>query len=108
MNFPKTIALSELDKLRIECSVNGPLRQQVLDNPTAVFAERGIEVPSNVSLNVVEDTDSSYTFALLPFVGSDLSKEPLLKASNASTWECTTCTPTSPICAGSLASLTCA
>ncbi|MBN9283466.1 MULTISPECIES: hypothetical protein [Flavobacterium] len=108
MNWPKTIALSELDKLKIESATNGQLRKRLLSEPEVVFKERGIDVPAGVSLNVVEDTDKSHTFALLPFVGSDLSKAPLQKASNASTWECTTCTPTSPICAGSLASLTCA
>lgn len=106
MNVPGTLALSELDKLRLESAVDESLRSRLKSDPATVLRERGIDV-GNVKVNVVEDTKDSHTITLPPFVGSDLSKESLRGESASTTWECTTCTPTSPICAGSLASLTC-
>jgi hypothetical protein len=108
MEWSKTIALSEFDKLRLESAVDQSLRERLIQNPEAVLAERGIEVPEGVSLNVVEDTANTHTITLPAFVGTDLSTETTSPMGGAaSTWECTTCTPTSPIAAGSLASLIC-
>jgi len=108
MEWSKTIALSELDKLRLESAVDESLRNRLIQNPEAVLAERGIEVPEALSINIVEDTADSYNISLPPFVGTDLSTEAESPMGGSSgTWWCTTCTPTSPIAAGSLASLTC-
>jgi hypothetical protein len=106
MEWPGTISLSALDKLRIECGVDEALRRRMLDDPVGVLAERGVTVPEGVGITVVEDTMDTHTVTLPPFVGRDLSSASL--ASNAqSTWECTTCTTTTPTCVGSLASLIC-
>ncbi|MEW6494089.1 MAG: hypothetical protein AB1589_16480 [Cyanobacteriota bacterium] len=109
MEWSKTIALSELDKLRLESALDQSLRQRLVENPEAVLAERGIEVPEGVFVNIVEDTENTHTITLPAFVGADLSTENISgpMGGAASTWECTTCTPTSPIAAGSLASLIC-
>jgi hypothetical protein len=108
LNWPNTLSLSTLDKLRIESAVDQSLRDRLLKDPAAVLAENGITVPPGVKVNAVADTADTHTLTLPPFVGTDLSNKSLGSATAAaSTWECTTCTPTSPICAGSLASLTC-
>jgi hypothetical protein len=108
LDWPNTLALSGIDKLRLEAAVDQSLRSRLLSDPAAVLQERGIPVSAGVSVNVVEDTAETHTLTLPPFVGSDLSTSSLqATTASASTWECTTCTPTSPICAGSLASLTC-
>lgn len=106
MDWPGTIPVSALDKLRIECGVDEALRKKMLSDPVRVLAERGVTIPEGVRVNVVEDATDSHTITLPPYVGGDLSSK-ALTGSSASTWECTTCTPTSPICIGSLASLTC-
>ncbi len=108
LNWPNTLSLSTLDKLRIESAVDQSLRDRLLKDPAAVLAENGITVPPGVKVNAVADTADTHTLTLPPFVGTDLSNKSLGSATAAaSTWECTTCTPTSPICASSLASLTC-
>lgn len=108
MQFPEDLQLSDLDKLRLECAVDQSLRVRLVQDPVAVLAERGIEVPEGVSIDVVEDTLQSHTITLPPYVGSDLSDDALPKTvGDESTWWCTTCTPTSPICMSSVASLTC-
>lgn len=109
MQVPGTIALSELDRVRLDTASDEALRKRFVADPTAVLKERGIDIPDGVNVSVVEDSLENHTITLPPFVGSDLSRDSLrAQAGEASTWECTTCTPTSPICAGSLASLTCA
>jgi hypothetical protein len=108
VNWPGTLPLSALDKLKLESAYDESLRQRLRQDAASVLNERGIDVPQGVSVNVVEDTMESHTIALPPFVGSDLSPEALERANATSvTWECTTCTLTTPICAGSLASLIC-
>lgn len=108
MNVPGTIALSDLDRLRLESASDEALRKRLVDDPASVLKERGIDVPNGVQVQVVEDSVETHTITLPPFVGSDLSRDSLrAQAGSATTWECTTCTPTSPICAGSLASLIC-
>lgn len=107
VNWPKTIAISDLDKLRIECAHDQALRNRMIADPNAVLAERGIEVPPNLKVNIVADSPDSYTLTLPPYVGSDLASDLSTKSSANPTWWCTTCTTTSPICIGSLASLTC-
>ncbi|MBS1903950.1 MAG: hypothetical protein JSS75_09615 [Bacteroidetes bacterium] len=96
-----------MDKLKIECAHDQGLRDRMVKNPAAVLQERGIEVPAGVKVNVVQDAENTHTITLPPYVGSDLAAATMAKASNSGTWWCTTCTATTPICAGSLASLTC-
>ena len=108
MDWPGTVPLSALDKLKVESAYDESLRQRLREDAASVLNEHGIDVPQGVSVSVVEDTMDKHTITLPPFVGSDLSPDALEQASaGATTWECTTCTPTSPICIGSLASLTC-
>lgn len=107
VNWPKTIAISDLDKLRIECAHDQALRNRMIADPRSVLAERGIEVPANLKVNVVADTADNYTLTLPPFVGSNLAEGLASKSASSGTWYCTTCTTTTPICIGSLASLTC-
>lgn len=108
VNWPKTIGLSEYDKLRIEAAHDMALRNRVVADPVSVLKERGIEVPSGLKVEVVQDTPEKYTVTLPPFVGSDVATNSLsAKSANNASWYCTTCTTTTPICIGSLASLTC-
>ena len=107
VNWPKTIALSEIDKIKIEAAHDKGLRDQLVANPAAVLKARGVEIPDGVSVKVVADATDSYTLTIPPFVGSDLSKGLAAMAAANPTWWCTTCTTTTPICIGSLASLTC-
>jgi hypothetical protein len=108
VDWPGTVPLSALDRLKIESAYDESLRQRFRDDPASVLAERGIDVPEGVSVSVVEDSMQSHTITLPPFVGTDLSADALESASaGASTFECTTCTPTTVICIGSLASLIC-
>lgn len=105
-----TIAISALDRLKLECAVNQSLRDALKSDPVATLKKHGIDVPTGVDIKVAEDDPTTHTLVLPPFVGTDTAKSSVqsMAAASASTWECTTCTPTSPICAGSLASLTCA
>ena len=107
INWPKTIALSEIDKIRIEAAHDKALRDQLVANAASVLKSRGVEIPDGLSVKVVADTADSYTLTIPPFVGSDLKQGLAAKAAANPTWWCTTCTATSPICIGSLASLTC-
>lgn len=106
-NWPKTIAISELDKIRIECAHDQDFRQKFIADPVGVLKARGIDIPDGLKVNVVEDTPQEYTITLPPFVGTNLAQNLAAKSSANPTWWCTTCTTTTPICAGSLASLTC-
>ncbi|HEX8648250.1 MAG TPA: hypothetical protein VF715_15255 [Thermoleophilaceae bacterium] len=109
MDWPGTLPLSNLDKLRIEAASDEALRKQLINDPASVLAERGIEIPSGVTVRIVEDTLDTYNLTLPPYVGGDLSAQALkVGSAQASTYECTTCTVTTPICFGSLASLVCA
>ncbi len=107
MNWPKTMAISELDKIKIECAHDQAFRQEFIKDPAAVLKARGIDIPEGLKIDVVEDTPDKYTITLPPFVGVDLAQNLSAKSNANPTWWCTTCTTTSPICAGSLASLTC-
>lgn len=108
--WSKTAPLSALDTIRIECGIDEDFRKKFIADPAGVLKSHGIDVPSDVKINVVQDTPGSYNISIPPFRGNDLSDASLKSAaanSNGTTW-CTTCTATTPICAGSLASLTCA
>ncbi|AHH96812.1 hypothetical protein GCM10010174_41630 [Kutzneria viridogrisea] len=107
MDWPGTLPISQLDKLRIESAIDESLRKRLLETPKSVLAQHGIHVPDGVELRIIEDTPKIHTIVLLPHLGGDISLRTLTQNAAASTWECTTCTPTTPICAGSLASLTC-
>ena len=110
MDWPGTLSISALDKLKVESAY---------DELSRAFGSRLLYRPAGpkyimpssanrVTVSVVEDTMETHTITLPPFVGTDLSASGLEKAATgATTWECTTCTPTSVICIGSLASLIC-
>ena len=105
-----TVAISALDRLKLETAVNQELREKMKSDPVGTLKAHGIDVPDGVEVKIAEDDPKTHTLVLPPFVGTDTAKASVqsMAASAASTWECTTCTPTSPICFGSLASLTCA
>lgn len=107
INWPATLALSELDKLRLESAVDESLRSRLMENPAEVLQERGIDIPDGVDVRVVEDSENCHTITLPPFVGASMAEAQMNAAANNATWACTTCTATTPICAGSLASLIC-
>jgi hypothetical protein len=107
VEWPSTMPLSALDRLRIESSCDEALRSRLIKNPASVLAEYDIKVPEGVKIKIVEDNPQTHTIVLPPHVGHEFTLESIGQSQAASTWECTTCTPTSPICAGSLASLIC-
>jgi hypothetical protein len=100
--------LPKLNELRLECAVNGSLRQRFIEDPKAVLEERGIEVPEGVTIEIAQEAIDTHIITLPPFIGNDLSDKSLLHAIGGlgtdCTW-CTLCTATSLICAGSLGSL---
>jgi hypothetical protein len=53
------------------------LKERLLADPAAVLTEYGIEVPEDVELRVVEDTDQVRYLVLPPSPGDDLSDEEL-------------------------------
>lgn len=108
--WSKTSAMSDLDKIRIECGIDEEFRQKFIADPSGVLKQYGVDVPEGLEISVVEDTPSKYHINIPPYRGNDLSSESLARAtaSNSGTTWCTTCTATTPICIGSLASLTCA
>jgi hypothetical protein len=104
------LPLTKLDRLRMESSHNRELRDRFLNDPAGVLREAGVPVVDSATLNiqVIEDDETTHNIVLPPFVGTSPAPQgSSTQLGSASTWECTTCTPTSPICAGSLASLTC-
>ncbi|RZS93822.1 NHLP leader peptide family RiPP precursor [Aquimarina brevivitae] len=106
----KTSALSDLDKIRIECGVDENFRKQFLSDPKSVLEKHGVDVPDGLKIKVNEDTADTYNISIPQYRGNDLSNAALEKSArdkSGTTW-CTTCTTTTPICIGSLASLTCA
>src|SRR5947209_741007 len=107
VNWRSDPRLSELDKLRLDCAVDGSLRRRFIRNPKSVMAERGIQVPEEAKIKVTQETVDTHIVTLPPFVGGDLSDERLLRAARPTGCTyCTLCTLTSIICAGSLVSLT--
>lgn len=103
------LPLTKLDRLRMESSNNRELRDRFLNDPAGVLCEAGFALSDSVNIQVIEDDETTHHITLPPFVGTDPapqgpSSQP---GSGPSTWECTTCTPTTPIAAGSLASLAC-
>jgi hypothetical protein len=63
-------------KLVAEAWRDPAFKQRLLANPTAVFAERGIDVPDGVEIRVVENTDQA-TYFVLPRqpIAEELSDE---------------------------------
>jgi hypothetical protein len=53
------------------------LKQRLIADPRAVLQEHGIEVPDDVELRVVEDTDEIRHLVLPPNPSDDLSDEDL-------------------------------
>ena len=108
--WSKTAPMSALDIIRIECGIDEEFRKKFIADPAGVLKAHGIEVPADVKINVVQDTPTTYNITIPAYRGNDLSAASLKSAaadSSGTTW-CTTCTATSPICIGSVASLTCA
>ncbi len=106
--WSKTSPISDLDKIRIECGVDEDFRNRFLADPAGVLQAYGIDIPAGLRINVHQDTATEYNINIPPYRGNDLSSTSLQSASadNGTTW-CTTCTATTPICFGSLASLIC-
>ena len=89
-----------LAQLYAACWKDEALKARFMSDPKAVLAEHGIDVPDNIDVNVVENTDNTVhiTMPNAPIGAADLSDEELASAAGGSyalcvppTTVCTTC-----------------
>ena len=68
------------------CWKDEALKARFMSDPKAVLAERGIDVPDNMNVNVVENSDNTVhiTMPKTPAGASDLSDEELSAAAGGS------------------------
>ena len=77
------------------CWKDEALKARFMSDPKAVLAERGIDVPDNVDLNVVENSDNTVhiTMPKAPGGANELSDEELAAATGGGStcWSGTSC-----------------
>ena len=90
---------NQLAALFAACWKDEALKARFMTDPKAVLAEYGIDVPANINVNVVENTDNTVhiTMPAAPAgAEGELSDEELAGAAGGcGTWKCT------PRCQGS-------
>ena len=67
------------------------LKQRLVSDPAAVLQEYGIEIPANVELNVVEDTDQVRHLVIPASPSDDLLDEDLTSSPSMYCWLCGGC-----------------
>ena len=74
------------------CWKDEALKARFMSDPKAVLAERGIDVPDNVDLNVVENSDNTVhiTMPKAPGGATELSDEELAGAAGGNKTACLT------------------
>ena len=76
-----------LTDLLAACWKDDALKARFMADPKAVLAERGIEMPEGIDVNVVENTDNTVhiTLPMAPDGGVELSDEELSSAAGGGT-----------------------
>jgi nitrile hydratase len=77
----------QLASLFAACWKDEALKQRFMSDPKAVLAEYGIDVPANIDVNVVENSDNTVhiTMPQVPAGAADLSIEELTKVAGGDT-----------------------
>ena len=70
---------NQLAALFAACWKDDALKQRFMSDPKAVLAEHGMDVPANIDVNVVENSDNTVhiTMPAAPAGAADLSDEEL-------------------------------
>ena len=78
-----------LAQLFSTCWKDDELKARFMKDPIAVLAEHGIDIPENLNVNVVENTDKCVHITLPQAPGdiSELSDEELAKAAGGGSWD---------------------
>ena len=78
---------NQLAALFAACWKDDALKQRFMSDPKAVLAEHGIDVPANMNVNVVENSDNTVhiTMPASPAGAADLSDEELSNAAGGAT-----------------------
>ena len=79
---------NKLAALFAACWKDEALKARFMSDPKAVLAEHGIDVPANMNVNVVENTDNTVhiTMPMAPASAADLSDEELSNAAGGFTY----------------------
>ena len=79
---------NQLAKLFAACWKDDALKQRFMNDPKAVMAERGIDVPDGIDVNVVENSDNTVhiTMPQAPTGVADLSDEQLRNVAGGNTY----------------------
>ena len=77
-----------LAKLFAACWKDEALKARFLSDPKAVLAEYGMDVPANIDVNVVENSDNTVhiTMPTSPTGAAELSDEELVGAAGGGFW----------------------
>ena len=96
-----------LAELFAACWKDEALKARFMSDPKAVLAERGIDVPDNIDVNVVENSDNTVhiTMPTAPGGSTELSDEELAGAAGGS-WGFG-CSPVRTGCEAHMVSHTC-
>ena len=78
---------NQLADLFAACWKDEALKQRFMNDPKAVLAEYGMDVPDGIAVNVVENTDNTVhiTLPMAPDGGVELSDEELSSAAGGGT-----------------------
>ena len=79
---------NRLAELFAACWKDEALKQRFMNDPKAVMAERGIDVPDGIDVNVVENSDNTVhiTMPQAPTGVADLSDEQLRNVAGGNTY----------------------
>jgi hypothetical protein len=60
----------KLSQLMMELYANSELKEEFIANPKKIMVEKGIELPENIDLKVLEETES-VKYIVLPHIDED-------------------------------------
>ena len=85
---------TQLEGLFAACWKDDAMKQRFMNDPKAVLAEHGMDVPDGIEVNVVENTDTTVhiTMPAPPSGGMDLSDDELRNAAGGTNAD-TSCYP---------------
>lgn len=77
MSTQNTEANQTIAQLVEQTGIDAEFRAEFLANPRAIYASKGIEIPDDVEIVVVESSADTAVLPLLPYIGDKLSSEQL-------------------------------